>query len=226
MSTRWRLTPRAVEGFSFVAGNSITVKVCTLNQPSGQQSQDRVSSLETSDGLYLFRADGAGGVSGGSEAAEAFVRAMEESARRSSDPRTLVAAFRKVDSLLDASRTAGETTGIAVCIGEEEILGASVGDSQAWLITDDEVYDLTEHQERKPLLGSGAAAPTVFALQRRSGVLVVASDGLFKYTSAEKITALVRERHWSPSLQEFGALVRLASGALQDDLSVALVELP
>ena len=120
MSTRWRLTPGAVEGFSFVCVNSITVKVCTLNQPSGQQSQDRVSSLETSDGLYLFLADGAGGVSGGSEAAEAFVRAMEESARRSSDPRTLVAAFRKVDSLLDASRTAGETTGIAICIGEEE----------------------------------------------------------------------------------------------------------
>jgi len=52
------------------------------------------------------------------------------------------------------------------------IVGASVG-------------DLTEHQYRKPLLGSGAAIPI-----NLDGTLILGSDGLFKYADFSQISQI------------------------------------
>ena len=48
-------------------------------------------------------------------------------------------------------------------LSADGILGASVGDSGAWLVAPDGVLDLTAHQRRKPFPGTGMAVPVPFA---------------------------------------------------------------
>ena len=70
-------------------------------------------------------------------------------------------------------------------------MGASVGDSGAWLIGRDGWEDLTEGQVRKPLLGSGVAEAVGFA-SAFGGTLLVATDGLLKYAAASRLVSLAR----------------------------------
>jgi hypothetical protein len=56
-------------------------------------------------------------------------------------------------------RSGGQCTAVVVEISEGRLVGASVGDSGAWLLTGKAIIDLTENQHRKPLLGSDEAMP-------------------------------------------------------------------
>ena len=49
--------------------------------------------------------------------------------------------------------------GVVVEVVGSILLGASIGDSGAWLIDGSRIVDLTANQRRKPLLGSGYAHP-------------------------------------------------------------------
>ena len=69
------------------------------------------------------------------------------------------------------------------------VCGARVRDSGAWQVTATAWQDLTDRQRRKPLLGSGAAVPVAFRPEDGRGILVVGSDGLFRYAPG----ALIRE---------------------------------
>jgi hypothetical protein len=72
-------------------------------------------------------------------------------------------ALLEFDDDLSARRSGSETTAVVAVIEHYRICGASVGDSVAWLISPaGELTDLTAHQRRKPLLGSGEALPVVF----------------------------------------------------------------
>ncbi|MGE0490550.1 MAG: SpoIIE family protein phosphatase [Vulcanimicrobiota bacterium] len=183
----------------------------TINLPSGARSQDRVVVMPDT----VILADGAGGVAGGEEAAQFFVDFMV------AKPSPLWDAFLEVDRRLAADRICGDTTGLVVNLDEHELSGVSVGDSEAWLVTADTTFVLTEHQRRKPLLGSGEAMPMPFRCPLQPGQLLVASDGLFRYTSQEKIRAALAE---PDPLEALVALVRLPGGSLQDDVAIALME--
>ncbi len=54
-------------------------------------------------------------------------------------------------------------------------------------------------------------------------MLVVATDGLFKYASAERIATAVRVGDVSQAAERLVALVRLTSGGLQDDAGIVVV---
>ena len=75
----------------------------------------------------------------------------------------------------------GETTTVLLIVDGNRLYGASVGDSEAWMLGTANLR-LTASQQRKPLLGSGAASPVPFSAVL-DGVLLLASDGLFKYTT-------------------------------------------
>jgi hypothetical protein len=84
------------------------------------------------------------------------------------------------------------------------------------------VFDLTAGQVRKPLLGSAAARPVAFgpvALQRR---LLVASDGLTKYVPYTRIAGLALVDPLDRAVDLLTESPRLRSGALLDDVAVAL----
>ncbi len=64
---------------------------------------------------------------------------------------------------VEADATAGEAAAVVALVTKGMIVGASVGDSEAWLLARGGVVRLTSNQRRKPLLGSGAGAGRVRA---------------------------------------------------------------
>ena len=109
-----------------------------------------------------------------------------------------------------------------------KIAGASVGDSEAWFITSNGLFDLTETQRKKPFLGSGGAAAVPFALTVPAvgGTLLVASDGLFKYASPERILEATRMPIIEDAASELVNAARLRSGSFSDDIAVLLCQIP
>ena len=107
-------------------------------------------------------------------------------------------------------------------VGPNEIFGSSVGDSGAWLIDEEKHTDLTRHQKRKPFLGTGVAMPVSFSARVASGSLLFATDGLLKYTSAEKICEVLKDKEQEEAVRRLVELVRLRSGGLPDDVAIVL----
>ena len=132
------------------------------------------------------------------------------------------ALFTKVDREIATSEQGGETTAVVVVLSPRGIIGVSAGDSEAWVITADHVDDLTAGQNRDRL-GSGRARPVAFSRPSLDGALVLASDGLWKYASAERIAEAVRGREPDEAAEALRALVRLPSGRYQDDLALVVV---
>lgn len=89
-------------------------------------------------------------------------------------------------------------------------------------------WDLTRAQERKPLLGSGCAWPVGFGPVPfpRSARLLLASDGLVKYASPERLCETARAPSAERAARSLIECVRLPSGAPPDDVSVILCEQP
>jgi hypothetical protein len=102
---------------------------------------------------------------------------------------------------------------------EELLVGASCGDSGAWVVcANGRVDDLTARQRRKPRLGSGGAMPVSFSRPRLAGTLLVATDGLFNYALPEKISAVALGDDPDGAARDLIQLVRLPGAGLQDDV--------
>jgi PPM family protein phosphatase len=190
-----------------------------------RNSEDRAEVFEQGDELAVVVADGAGGMRGGALASEALVETARAVARNAAldvhDAGFWTVLFKEIDDTL-AAKTAGETTGVVVIVGPKGLTGVSAGDSEAWVVSATGIDDLTSVQ-KKARLGSGRAAPVSFQRPGLDGVLVVGTDGLFKYASAERIAAALRTGDVSQAGQRLAALVRLPSGGLQDDVGIVVV---
>lgn len=184
------------------------------------RTDDRVAVRETSDGLVVAVADGAGGSSGAGRAAE-----LASAAAIAIDPTSdVLAALRAIDVLVEQDAEAGETTLVVVWIRHGLLEGASVGDSGAILVTEDDVRDLTSGQRRTPRLGTGFARPVSFGPIAMQGRLVVATDGLVRYASLSTIAAATRDCDLEQAADRLIDAVRLPSGAFQDHVAVVVVE--
>jgi PPM family protein phosphatase len=181
------------------------------------QNQDCIAVFDNDERCLLVVADGAGGMGGG-EIAASYV--IEQVKLRSRDAGPI--DWRQVLKQIDHSVPAGEATGVIVELSAAAIRGASVGDSQAWIVRDGEILNLTEHQQRKPLLGSGEAVPIAFELPALEGLLIAATDGFCNYIDRRKLGPAIAQA-WFPTLaSELLEFVRLPSGALWDDTSLIL----
>src|SRR5579862_1626477 len=98
--------------------------------------QDRAQILDLDDRVLLIVADGAGGTSGGAEAAELAVHHVVEHAHdlRSAPGPTWFDLFANVDRSIAASPRGGQTTLVLAVVDDRGVHGMSVGDSGAWLI--------------------------------------------------------------------------------------------
>lgn len=188
--------------------------------------QDRVCVCCQSDGLVIGLADGAGGMSGASNAAQIAAATCTSGLDQRLDEPELLERVPRVDEKLSADARCGQSTLVLLQVDRAGIRGASVGDSEVWLIEDDQIDVLTVHQQRKPLLGSSAALPMGF---RRavagSSWLLMATDGLIKNTTREKILHSLLEGVSQTAADELIELVLLPSGQVQDDVTVCLVDL-
>jgi serine/threonine protein phosphatase PrpC len=192
-------------------------------------SEDRADVIALGDSLVIVVADGAGGMRGGAMASDALVTAVQtRAAKPAFDPydlRAWVDVLRTTDTELATARS-GETTAIVVVVGPHAILGVSVGDSEAWMMSPRRIDRLTENQSRQRL-GSGRANPIAF--HRRGleeGVLIASTDGLFKHARADRIAAAVTppfEGTATTIAERLVALPRLPSGDYADDVAVVVV---
>jgi serine/threonine protein phosphatase PrpC len=183
-----------------------------------ERCEDRLTVLNSQDRTVIVVADGAGGVGSGDRAAESVIRevtAAQSDARSGSD-------WQKVLRQIDNGIAVGESTAVVVDIRPYGIAGASVGDSQAWIVIDGQISDLTSAQIRKPLLGSGMAEPVAFSHPPLNGLLIVATDGIYDYAKRDEIVRMVSESDFYEISRKCIDLVRLPTGELWDDVGIVL----
>lgn len=200
--------------------------VATRNLGHAAHSQDRVEVTEHAGGLVVALADGSGGMAGGAEAAGAVVQAVREALARgteTADPAAWCTLLADLDERISMSPQGGETTAVLLGLDANGIAGASVGDSEAWLVLDDGFEDLSAFQHTKGRLGTGMAVPAPFSARPWAGTLLVASDGLTKFAPVEALLEAARTADIEAAASRLVDLVRLRSGALQDDVALALV---
>lgn len=153
----------------------------------------------------------------------AFVEsAVNDPAFAVEHPQAWIDLFHTRDKALAANGTE-QTTGLVVVLGPRGLMGISAGDSQAWLVTSSRVDDLTIGQHTRDRLGSGHAIAAPFQRASLDGVLVMGTDGLFKYAAPDVIARIVRRNPIGPAAESLVELVRLRSGRVAEDVSVVLV---
>jgi PPM family protein phosphatase len=131
-----------------------------------------------------------------------------------------------VDHLLQRDPDAGETTAVVLAVSRGGIAGASVGDSEAWLISSDGHVALTARQQPKPGLGTSMARPVAFRSRFAGRTLLAATDGLFKYADSAAIGAAARQPALEAGASQLVELVWRPRGTLPDDVALILCRLP
>jgi len=182
--------------------------------------QDRAEIYRADNRVLLVIADGAGGISGGAQAAEFLMRVVRESVASLATPEACGQLLSQIDQGLLDARDCGETTGLLAIVEPGRVFGASVGDSIAWMFSSNGRVELTGGQRRKPFLGSGGAFCCPFSSAMRDGTIVVATDGLWKYTGLESIEKIVRAAGSASLANKLSELVRLRSGTFADDVAI------
>jgi len=188
--------------------------------------QDRLAVERFDDRIVLVVADGAGGMRGGAEAAQ-FVcaRAMHLARASPGDARIWADRLQGIDQELSISDHGGQTTLVVVELCNGQVAGASVGDSEAWFVGHDEPLELTERQQRKPLLGSSSARTCAFGpVELKGRRLLIATDGLFRFAAPDKIVQQVRSTALPRLPSLLSDLARLPNGELQDDVAIVVCE--
>ena len=184
-------------------------------------SEDRAGVFVGVGGTFAVVADGMGGRSGGAAAADAVVKSVRELAEQPSLKWDRTRWTTDLDQRMGASGAVGETTAVAVQLTAVGPMGVAVGDSVAWWVRDDDWGSLTAAAVPKPWVGSGCVTPIPFAKPLQNvGTLLLATDGLVKYTSSERIVETVRMTPLDDLPRTLIELVRPPSGRLPDDVAV------
>jgi serine/threonine protein phosphatase PrpC len=129
-----------------------------------------------------------------------------------------------IDAELFRKGKGGQSTAVVVEVDGDTLRGASVGDSAAWAIDSLGFVDLTEQQNRKPLLGTGDAVPVAIGPTPVPDRLLVATDGLMKYCPHADIDRIALGGTLAEAIDALVARVRLRSGGFQDDLAIVLCD--
>ncbi|HEY6184267.1 MAG TPA: protein phosphatase 2C domain-containing protein [Terriglobales bacterium] len=190
-----------------------------------RENQDRGAVIAGSR-CVLVVADGVGGMSGGAEAAAMVIDLIREHAELLANSISCTSLLQRIDQDIARDPNAGETTCALAVATDDQVFGASVGDSGVWIIGENTFTDLTQRQSRKPLVGSGSASAISFAERRVTGTcLLLATDGLLKYAPSERIVAVCRGFVSESDAVRLIELARYPSGALPDDVTVILTRL-
>jgi len=185
-------------------------------EPYRERCEDRVAVFASDERTVIVAADGAGGLSSGDVAAESVLREVGAELHRVHSANQWAEVLRQIDCRISA----GESTAVVVDVRPFGIAGASVGDSEAWVINAGETIDLTANQHRKPLLGSGAVSPVPFYGMPLEGVLLVATDGFCNYVKRDRVPAVIAECEFFAIPRRCIEMVRLPSGDLWDDIGI------
>jgi serine/threonine protein phosphatase PrpC len=182
-----------------------------------ERGEDRFLVVEKSTGAVIVVVDGAGGTVRGAAAAQSVVDAAV-AAGESFDPVELLCACNCWLNMLGAQCAA-----VVARIDGTTVVGASIGDSAAWLVDDQGSVELTSEQVRKPLLGSAGAEVVPFRASFVDGTLLIATDGLWAYVPPYAIKTLAASEPLDRVPERLIDAARLRSGALRDDTTIIAI---
>ena len=188
-------------------------------EQGGEEMQDRAEIFQCGERIVVAIADGVGGISGGTLAAETFVYNVQNAVQFLIDADHCHRLLHQVDWLLAGDLNGAETTGVVAVIDSGKVFGASCGDSGARLYRHDEVVDVTPSGRSRSFLGSGNALVTEFVTEMK-GTLVVATDGLWKYAKSSDIDAAIGNAAPQQLASALADLARLTTRKLQDDIAI------
>ena len=185
---------------------------------AGNVCRDKVKVISDETRTVITLADGAG-ASG--EAAQQVIDFVSSYYRTVETRQQWEEVLRSVDHTI----TVGESTAVVIDIGPNSLSGASVGDSEAWVFFNSQIFRLTGGQQRKPLLGSQKCRPVSFEFGPLSRMLLVGSDGFFNYVKQERILSAITgltssSDNFFDVPRNLANMARLPSGKLQDDISI------
>src|SRR6186997_2050497 len=115
------------------------VETVTATESYRERCEDRVAVFTFDERTVIVVADGAGGVGSGDIAAEAVLREIEPDLPRIHSADEWADTLRQIDCRISP----GESTAVVVDVRPYGIAGASVGDSEAWIIKDGKITNLT-----------------------------------------------------------------------------------
>lgn len=185
-------------------------------------SQDRAVVVEHDDGILAAVVDGAGGIAGGTAAAER-VAMMLGSVRAVTGENEVLSVFRTMDRLVYGDPSAGEAAAAFVWLSPTHRVGGVVGDVEVWGVAASGVRCLSLGTAGARL-GSGRAKARAFEVPEVSRILI-ASDGLLKYAPYVRFADTLRSSEQGQSASKLVDLARLPSGGgLRDDLSLVFLE--
>lgn len=199
------------------------IEITANIQAAGTPCRDRISWVRHGQRVVFALADGEDKPIGGDFAAEYVIKGALKYAgkvHRPLPPEEWLEIFANLDEQLEREPT-GETRLVVVDTDGQALTGACVGDVMGALITDGAFVDFTKERVKQPLLGSGRATPRGFEAIFGDATLLMASDGLIKYTSEP----LMREAARGFDAQAVANLVHLPGGRLMDDTAVLLARM-
>lgn len=196
-------------GMAFLETNTTTA-------PYRKRCEDRVAVIQLPERTVIVVADGAGGVGYGEMAAQAVVDEVQREHTRIHSADQWVELLHQIDCRISL----GESTAVVVDARPYGIAGASVGDSEAWIVRGESIVKLTLNQKRKPLLGSGSATAIPFMHAPLDGLLLVATDGFCNYIHQYQFRRMMAEADFWSIPRQCVEMVRLASGELWDDVAI------
>lgn len=145
-------------------------------RPDENTSHDRLSVLRDAHRTLIALADGADSDRGAQTAAARTVDELARCFRAGTlpdDPADWVMILETIDRVIFSDRDAGETSALVMLVQRGVVVGASVGESLAYIVPP--VGDprlLTGRRRRSPPIGTGMAVPVGFGPAELDGRLI------------------------------------------------------
>lgn len=200
------------------------LEISGTQRPTHDTGHDRLSVLRDAHRTLIALADGSDSSTGAQVAAARTVNELALCFRNGTlpeDPRDWVMILDTIDRVAFAEPDAGETSALVMLVERGTVVGASVGDSLAYIVPSvGEPRLLTSPSRTGPRIGSGIAAPVGFGPVQLDGKLIT------RRPEASPRRFSSSNRRSSPSLQGSTTHRRFEEGRATPLPTVAKCEPP
>ena len=152
------------------------LEISKSQRPAHDTSHDRLSVLRDAHRTLIALADGADSSAGAQTAAARTVNELARCFRNGTlpqDPEDWVMVLEAIDHVVFADADAGETNALVMLVQQGVVVGASVGNSLAYVVPPvGEAELLTAQRRREPRIGTGLASPVGFGPVQLYGKLI------------------------------------------------------
>ena len=183
------------------------LEISASQRPTHDTSHDRLSVLRDAHRTLIALADGADSREAGQTAAARTVNELARCFRNGTlpqDPLEWVMLLEGIDHAVLSDPDAGEASALVLLVQQGVVVGASVGDSLAYVVrTVGEAQLLTTSQRKAPRIGTGLACPVGFGPVQLDGKLITRRAARVDARQLPSAIAAARSSDASASLRSW-----------------------